>query len=224
MRNVEKENSRRKFIGKVVAGTAVGLTGFSLPFASGGAVPAVANGDADAWFKNAKGRHRIVYDAPEPNGGWAIIWSWIFYLTNNSTQTPDSDMTGMVVLRHNAIPFAMEDRLWKKYKLGEMFKITDNTTKAPAVRNPYYIPGEGDFPLPGIDGIKRLQERGAMFCVCDMALTVYSQFAAQASGLNPAEVKKDWVSGIHKDIQIVPSGVWAIGRAQEHKFAYCFAG
>lgn len=224
MKDQEKENSRRKFIGQVFAGTAAGVTTFSAPFVLKGAASPAGNGEADAWFNKAKGKHRIVYDAPEANGGWSIIWSWVFYLTNNNTQTADNDMTAMVVLRHNAIPLAMEDGLWQKYKLGEMFKITDNTTKAPATRNPYYVPGEGDFPLPGIDGIKRLQERGAMFCVCDMALTVYSQFAANAAGLDPAQVKKDWVSGIQPGIQIVPSGVWAIGRAQEHDFAYCFAG
>lgn len=220
----EKDNSRRKFLGRMVAGTAVGLSAFSVPIVSKGALPGADNGVADAWFKKAKGKHRIIYDATEPHDGYAIIWSWVFYLTNNNTGTPDNDMTAMVVLRHNAIPFAMEDRLWQKYKFGEMFGVTDNTTKAPAIRNPYYTPGDGDFPVPGIDGIKRLQERGAMFCVCDMALTVYSMFAAQAAGLDPAEVKNEWVSGLHKDIQIVPSGVWAVGRAQENGFGYCFAG
>ena len=63
-----------------------------------------------------------------------------------------------------------------------------------------------------------------MFCICDMALTVYSQMAAQPRGLNPEEVKKDWVSGLLPGVQVVPSGVWAIGRAQEHGFAYCYAG
>lgn len=224
MKQTEKDNSRRKFIGQVFAGTAVGLSTFSVPFVSKGAISGGDNGDADSWFKNAKGKHRIIYDATEPHDGFAVIWSWVFYLTNNNTGTPDNDMTAMVVLRHNAIPLAMEDRLWEKYKFGEMFKVTDSTTKAPAIRNPYYVPGEGDFPVPGIDGIKRLQERGAMFCVCDMALTVYSQFAAKAAGLDPVETKKDWVSGIHPGIQIVPSGVWAVGRAQENGFAYCYAG
>jgi intracellular sulfur oxidation DsrE/DsrF family protein len=48
--------------------------------------------------------------------------------------------------------------------------------------------------------------------------------AAKSAGLNPEDVKKDWVSGVLKHIQIVPSGVWAVGRAQEHGFAYCYAG
>ncbi|MFO7258869.1 MAG: Tat (twin-arginine translocation) pathway signal sequence containing protein [Bacteroidota bacterium] len=222
--NNPKDSSRREFLGKIVAGTAAGLTTLSAPLVSTATVTSGPLNEAEAWFKKAKGAHRIVYDAPEPHNGWPFIWSWVFYVTNNNSGTPDSDMTAMVVMRHNAIPFGMQDALWEKHKLGEMFGINDNTTKAPALRNPFYIPKEGDYPLPGIDGIKRLQERGAMFCICDMALTVYSQFAAQPRGLNPEDVKKEWVAGLLPGIQVVPSGVWAIGRAHEHGFAYCYAG
>ena len=220
-------NSRRKFISKLAGGTAVGLTAMAYPFQSftkgNPMIPVASVKDAEEWIKKAKGSHRTVFDAPEPNGGFPFIWTWVFYTTNNTSGTPDNDMTGMVVLRHNGMPFAMEDRLWKKYNLGENFGILDSNKK-PMQRNPYYNPQEGDYPFPGIDGIKRLQERGAMFCVCDMALTVYSTMIANKSNLDPANVKEDWVSGIHKDIQIVPSGVWAVGRAQENGFGYCYAG
>jgi intracellular sulfur oxidation DsrE/DsrF family protein len=215
------ENPRRKFLGQVLAGTAAGITTLSVPF---GAKAIPGSEDADEWFHRAKGKHRIVYDAPEPHEGMPFIWSWVYYLTNNSTGTPDNDMTVMVVLRHKAIPFAMEDRLWEKYKLGEMFNIKDKTTGRPALRNPYYIPREGDFPFPEVQGIQALQGRGAMFCVCDMALKVHSMRAANATRLDPEEVRQDWIKGILKDIQIVPSGVWAVGRAQEHGFGYCYAG
>lgn len=216
--------SRRAFVGKIALGAAAGVTtlsGFRKPDPQ---VALASGADAADWFKKAKGSHRIVYDASEPHDGMPFIWSWVFYLTNNETGVKDDDMTAMVVLRHNAIPFALEDRLWKKYNLGEVFKVTDNTTGKAAVRNPYYVPGEGDFPAPGIEGIQKMQSRGAMFCVCNMALRVYSGIVANSMKLNPDEVYKDWMSGVLKDIQIVPSGVWAIGRAQEHKFAYCYAG
>ena len=42
--------------------------------------------------------------------------------------------------------------------------------------------------------------------------------------LKAEDVKKEWVSGLLPGIQVVPSGVWAIGRAQEKGCAYCFAG
>jgi intracellular sulfur oxidation DsrE/DsrF family protein len=217
---------RRAFIGKLAA-TGIGLPAI-LSSISTQASPTttdnVAADEADAWFKKVKGKHKIVYDASEPHNGFPIIWSWVFYQTNNQTGTPDSDLTAMVVLRHNAIPLAMEDRLWEKYKFGEMFHINDNNTKAAALRNPFYDPQGADFPMAAIEGIKKLQARGVLFCVCDMALTVYSGFAAQAMNLKPEDVKKDWVAGLLPGVQAVPSGVWAIGRAQEKGCAYCYAG
>lgn len=217
-------DSRRSFIGKLAATTGIASMAGPL-FAENTSSPEPHfSGEAEAWFKNVKGKHRVVYDAPEPHMGFPIIWSWAFYLTNNQTGTPDKDMTAMVVLRHNAIPFAMEDRLWSKYKFGEVFTITDNNTGAPALRNPYYTPMGKDFPLPGIDGIKAMIGRGAMFCVCDLALSVYSGMLAQKMGEKPEEVKKEWLTGVLPGIQVVPSGVWALGRAQENNCAYIYAG
>lgn len=223
MKNEQLNSSRRAFVGSLAAGAGM-LAGLPSSLAAVPSTDPSVYADAEEWFKKIKGKHRIVYDASEPHDGMPIIWSWVFYKTNNQTGSPDNDLTAMVVLRHNAIPFAMKDDLWAKYKFGEVFKINDRTTQAAAVRNPYYDPKDGDFPLPGIDGIQKLQSRGALFCVCDMALTVYSGFVAKAANLNPEEVKKDWVSGVHPGVQIVPSGVWAIGRAQEKGCAYCYAG
>jgi intracellular sulfur oxidation DsrE/DsrF family protein len=223
MKPIDHLPSRREFVGTLTASAATLLAGISTSsFATPADQKLVA--DAEEWFKKVKGKHRIIYDAPEPHAGFPIIWSWAYYQTNNQTGSPDTDLTAMVVLRHNGIPIAMEDRLWEKYKFGEVFKIDDNNTKAAAVRNPYYDPQGSDFPLPGIDGVKKLQARGAMFCVCDLALTVYSGFVAKSMSLNPEEVKKDWVSGLLPGVQVVPSGVWAVGRAQEKGCGYCYAG
>jgi len=223
---MKSKNSRRKFIGNLLAGTSVaGLSSVSLALEAATPINPMLVDDADTWLKKGiKGKHRIVYDGPEPHNAFPIIWTWAYYLTNNQTGTPDDDMTGVCVLRHNAIPFAIKDDVWDKYKFGEMFNITDNTTQAPAVRNPYYQPKDGDYPMPGIDGIKQLQDRGALFCVCDLALTVFSNFAAQNSGKSPEAIKADWVAGILPGIQVVPSGVWALGRAQEYGCGYIYAG
>jgi intracellular sulfur oxidation DsrE/DsrF family protein len=149
-------------------------------------------------------------------------------MTNELTGTPSKDTNVVVILRHNAIPYAMEDRLWAKYKFGEVFKIQDAATKTSSVRNPFWKPKAGDFQVPGIGpvaiGINELQDSGVMFCACNMALTVYSAALAQGMGLNADDVKKDFMSGILPGVQVVPSGVWAVGRAQEHGCAYCFAG
>ncbi len=219
------ENSRRQFIGAMALGaTASTLSVLTNPiYAKTKAFEEKLMSDADEWFKKIKGSHRIVYDGSTPHGGFPIIWNWAFYLTNNETGSSDDDITAMTVLRHSALGLAMKDSAWEKYPLGEVFGVKDASGN-PYKRNPYYEPQDGDFPLPGIDGIKRLQERGALFCACDLATKVYSNAVATQMGLDPTEVYNDWVASILPGIQLVPSGVWALGRAQEHGCGYIFAG
>ena len=131
------KNSRRKFIGSLALGATAGLTAMGATFKKNAINLAVDTTEAEAWFKNVKGTHRVVFDAAEPNNAFPIIWTWGFYATNNQTGSPDSDITAMCVFRHNAIPFALDDKLWSKYKLGEVFKINDNRTQKPATRNHY---------------------------------------------------------------------------------------
>ena len=219
------KNSRRQFLGAL----ALGATASTISVLTNNIYANVPIDDAkkmsnaEDWFDKIKGKHRIVYDGSTPHHGFPIIWNWAFYLSNNGTGTPDDDMTAMTVLRHEAIPIAFEDRLWEKYPLGEVFGMKDKMDK-PYTRNPFYEPQEGDFPLPQIEGVKRMQERGAMFCVCDLATQVYSNAVATKMNLDPKAVYEDWVNGVLPDIQLVPSGVWALGRAQEHGCGYIFAG
>ena len=222
----KNNKSRRQFIGALALGATASTIGvLTNPiYAKSSAVLEAELNNADDWFKKIKGAHRIVYDGSTPHDGFPIIWNWAYYMTNNGTGTVDADMTAMTVLRHSALGLALEDRLWKKYKLGELFGVNDNATGKPSLRNPYYEPKAGDFPMPGIDGIKRLQERGALFCACDLATKVYSNAVATQMSLDPTEVYEDWVSGILPGIQAVPSGVWALGRAQENGCGYIFAG
>ena len=223
MNNTDFFPSRRQFVGTLTAGASTLLAGIASPAQASPRTSDLA-ADAEDFFKKVKGKHRIIYDAPEPHDGFPVIWSWAFYKTNNDTGSQDSDLTAMVVLRHNAIPLAMEDRLWEKYKLGEVFHVNDATTGAPALRNPYWIPTDGPFKAFGIDGMKTLQERGVLFCVCDLAISVYSSVVAQSMSLNAEDVRKDWLAGLLPGIQAMPSGVWAVGRAQEKGCAYCYAG
>lgn len=179
--------------------------------------------DAETWMKSIKGKHRIVYDGSYPHKGFPVIWNWAYYLSNNEMGATDDEITAMTVFRHDAIAFALHSDLWKKYPLGEMFHIkkADGT---PYDRNPYYEPQEGDFPMPVIQGVKDLIGRGSMFCVCNLALNVYSGAVAQQMGKDPNEMYEEWKASVLPKIQIVPSGVWALGRAQEEGCGYIFAG
>ena len=219
-----QKNSRRKFIGTLALGATAGITAMATPFRNNVNLLTPGVNDSDSWFKSIKGSHRVVFDAAEPNDAFPIIWTWGFYLTNNQTGSPDNDITAVCVFRHNAMPFALNGDMWSKYKLGENFNIKDNKTKAHALRNPYYDAKDGDFPLNGVDGIKRMQERGAMFCVCNLAIAVYSGMVAKKMGLDAETVRKEWVENVLPGVQIVPAGIWALERAQRQGCSYIFAG
>ncbi len=218
---------RRKFLQSLTLGAAaLGTGGLTAPInASAGNIRSAFGNDPEDWMKKITGKHRIVYDVTEPHHQFPFAWPRVFLLTNEATGTPQSDCSVVVVLRHNAIPFAMDDHLWEKYKFGEMFHVTDVNTDKTAEKNPFWKPAPGTYKFPGFGpvsiGIDELQESGVQFVVCDAAMTVYSAAAAGNDG-DAATVKKEWVGGVFPGIHIVPSGVWAVGRAQEKGCAYCF--
>ncbi len=179
--------------------------------------------DATAWFENIKGEHRVVFDGSMPHHGFPVIWNWAYLLSQNQTGVEDGNATAMTVLRHNAIPFALHSDLWAKYPFGELFEI-HMADGSPYTRNPYYEPQQGDFPLPVVQGIKELIGRGSMFCVCDLALNFYSGQMAAKTGQPAEAIYAEWKAGVLPDIQVVPSGVWALGMAQHKGCGYIFAG
>jgi intracellular sulfur oxidation DsrE/DsrF family protein len=228
MEHIEN-NPRREFLGKLTTGAVAGIAALSSPFMTNAAVAETTTlSDADEWFKKLKGTHRMVFDVTRPHEIFPFAWPRVFLMTNGATGSPESDCGVVVVLRHDAIGYAFEDRLWAKYKFGEVFKANDPATGTAALRNPFSKPKPGDFKVPGVGevaiGINELQASGVMFCVCDVAMTVYSSALAQKTKMDAVEIRKDWMTGLLPGIQVVPSGVWAIGRAQEHNCSYCFAG
>ncbi len=228
--NNANSESRRDFLGKLAAGAAALGTVSLAPFQAQ-AMPELADhpyADSEEWFNKIKGKHRIVFDATQPHELMPFAWPKVFLLTNAATGTPEKDCSVVVVLRHDAVGYALQNEMWEKYKLGELFKAHDPLTKAPATRNPFWKPKPGDYKVPGIGnvaiGINELQDSGVMFCACEMAITVYSAVAADMMKMDAAAVKKEWMAAVLPNIQIMPSGVWALGRAQEHGCTYCFAG
>ncbi len=166
---------RRGFLGRLAAGAAaLGFGGVVSPLRA--AQPRFqevsANPEFEAWLNKITGKHKMIFDVPEPNKGFAFAWARVFLNTTNEAYgTTDAENSVVVVLRHSGIPFAMKDSMWAKYPFGEVFKITDPKTQAPAVRNPVANMQPGDFPIGGV-GIDELLAKGALVGVCSIALTL----------------------------------------------------
>ena len=217
---------RRGFLGAMAAGAAsFGVAALANPVIAEAEVLLQPGGDPafDAWLGKIKGKHRQVFDAPGHHEGMPLAWARVFLMSNAQVGVPKDEITSVLVLRHDAIGIAMKSNLWDKYKFGEVFKVTDKVTSAPAIRNPWHMPKPGELLLPDMS-VEALLKSGVLIGVCDLALTVYSGVIGKAMNMDPAAVKKEWVAGLIPGVQRVPSGVLAVNRAQEHQCTYCFAG
>jgi intracellular sulfur oxidation DsrE/DsrF family protein len=226
------QQSRRGFLGTIASGAAaMGLATLS-PLQQIHANTGLNSTDPDPeqLFKNLKGKHRAIFDVIAPNKENPILpfaWARVFLLTNEATGTPTKDNDVVVVLRHDGIPYAFEDKAWSKYGFGQMFGAMTPGTTNPATKNdmwkpakPYEVPGIGPVPI----AINDLQDSGVHFVVCNVAMTVYSAVIADKMKLKKEDVFNDFKASLLPGVTIVPSGVWAVGRAQENKCAYFYAG
>ena len=131
--------------------------------------------------------------------------------------------TAVVVLRHGAFPMALGNEMWRKYRIGESFKILDSETKAPAVKNPFLHPKPGVLPLDGM-AIDVLLASGTVFGACHVALLGQSKMLAGNAGVSAEAAAKEWTANVIAGITIIPSGTWGVNRAQEAGCTYCAGG
>lgn len=219
MNEFEPESTpRRGFLARLAMGTVALLAGGQATSrASSASLEKV-----EPWLTRIKGKHRQIFDAMDINSGFPLVMTHIWLMTNKSAYNlPASKLSAVLVLRHNAIAICMNDAMWAKYKLGELFNVTDPATSKPAERN-IYATAKG-FPLPPMAeaAMDKLKEHGVILCGCNMALMHYSEVAAEKVGVAKETAMQDWMKGLVPGVTLVPSGVLAVGRAQEHGCTYC---
>jgi intracellular sulfur oxidation DsrE/DsrF family protein len=129
-------------------------------------------------------------------------------------------MTAVVVLRHFAMPLALNDDIWAKYRIGALLNVTDPTTKVAAVRNVF----RENVPLhPGLTYKELAADPRVVLTACNKALTVISMMAGQQIGVAPDVAKREFTQGLLPGFSLVASGVYAVHRAQQAGCTYCKA-
>jgi hypothetical protein len=216
MRDLNQHTSnvrpRRRFFGRIAAMSALGLFGFAATTAR--AQP--AQSDGPDWPGTLKGRHRQVFDVYGINEGFPLGFA-------NNFLAPNESATAVMIFRHKGLPYALGSAMWEKYKIGESFKILDPETKAPAVKNPYFQPKPG--VLANNDAaLDRLLDKGTVMGACAVALRGQSRRLAANAGVNAEEALKEWTANLIPGVTVVPSGTWAVNRAQEAGCTYCAGG
>ena len=205
---------RRSFFGHLGGAVVLGLAG--LVPRSLYAQTQTTRPDGLNWPGPLQGRHRQVVDAYEVNAGFPLAFAYTFVAPNESA-------TSVIVLRHFALPIALGDAMWAKYKIGESFKIIDPETKAPAVKNPFLHPKPGILIVDDM-ALDRLLAKGTVIGACNIALQVQSKMLAGNAGVSADEAEKEWAANLVPGITLIPSGTWGVNRAQEGGCTYCAGG
>jgi hypothetical protein len=221
-KEINKILERREFMGLATAMAAVGVAA-ALPASIANAADG-ASTPFTRWLDTIDGKHRVVLDMREHNDGMALAWAWVYFLTASEAYgVPENEVGVVLVIRHNAIPVALDDSAWRKYDLGEMFKINDPDTGKPAVQNPFYLTMNGEGFLPDM-ALQKLIDRGVNVGACDMAIHHYSSVAAQEMGMRHEDVKADWNQAVLPGVSHMPSGLVACQGAVSRGCAYLYAG
>jgi intracellular sulfur oxidation DsrE/DsrF family protein len=213
-------DTRRSFLGSMAA-SALAVA----------AIPSMASAEpaglaaTEPWLAGVSAaKHRAVVDGLNVNGGWPGIFAGNYVKTMTETyQLAPKTVHAMLVLRHFGASAGFTDAIWSKYNVGAALGIMDPATKAPATRNPFVNSHEGDLMVPAF-AIDRLAAAGVTVCVCNVATMALSQMLGTAAGIKPADAYAEWKANLAPGATIVPSGVLALGRAQETGCAFISGG
>ena len=178
-----------------------------------------------SWADKITGKHRAVFDSVEISAALGLIRPLFWFKDYADVyNAPASDMSCVIVLRHNAIWLIMDDEYWAHHKIGEATKIMDPATKAPITRNPAL--GANPFGLPAEvadDSLRKsLATSTVLACNVAFGLQVVPKVMADMK-LDQAKAREMALKHVVPGVILQPSGVFATLRAQEAGCQYLLA-
>ncbi len=220
------QNQRRNFLTKMISSAAAfSLATLVSPFKAGAetlTTPAVSTDSSSKWLMNLSAKHKMVFDVLKNNDGVFMVGLGNYLNGYNTDGTPDKDINAVVVFRHIMVICAINDDMWEKYKFGEVFKLNDPKTGEFAKNNVYWkdnlVADLANFT------IHRMQKRGVLFGVCAKGLDSVHEHIAMVYKLSKSDITKEISANMLPDIEIIPSGLWGVDRAQEQGCNYCYTG
>jgi intracellular sulfur oxidation DsrE/DsrF family protein len=170
----------------------------------------------------AKARYRVVFNASAIDDGGVFSYaSGFFDQYHEVHNTTDAETTPVVVFRRLGTPMVLNDHLWDRYELGKDTSTNDPDTGTAARRNVFWRAGRSGNAATKIE---TLHQRGMISLVCNVSLgNIGRRFAEKANG-NVEEVQQEFRTNLVPGAIVVPSGVYALIRAQNAGCAYYMPG
>ena len=174
--------------------------------------------DADfdfSWIEKLTGKHKAVFDAIDVSEGAALFRANMWRNQYKQVYNTDAkDMNAIVVLRHHGFALAMNSEYWSKYEVAKEFKILDDSGN-PLKSNPN--DGKGAMSIQGFI------ESGGIVLACNVAFGAMVGGLRRKENITREEAEKLGRSYLVPGVNLQPSGVFAVLRAQEAGAHYIVA-
>lgn len=214
-------HDRREFLERLTLGTAA--LG-AIPFITPAELAAQAGSHWDmSWTDKVRGKRRAVFDVPEIEDGYgvwrAIIWKKQY---GQVFRIPESQLSVVLILRHNAIALAMNQAFWEKYGIGTAKGVKDPITTQPTRRNPVVDrTGANALPEQFADFyLEAFMAGGGVALACALAFRDCVSLIAQQDQVAMDEADRRARGYLVPGIVMQPSGVFAATVAQEYGCRY----
>jgi hypothetical protein len=166
-------------------------------------------------------QYRVVFNTSEVSDGAVLSYVSSFLDDFHTVHgTTDQQTRPVIVFRRLGTPMALNDAMWERYAIGEDQKIKDANTKAAATRNVFWKPRDGATGWEAQSALEPLQRRGLMSLVCNVALGNWATGMARKYQRDPEAVKAEWRENLIPGAILVPSGIYALIRAQNAGCAF----
>jgi intracellular sulfur oxidation DsrE/DsrF family protein len=225
---LQSSMARRLFIARLGVGAGVvGANVISSPAigAQGAADTAwrPARHTQDDWYDKIPGVHRFLFDTSTAESmGWSLQFATNYFTANQDVYgLKESDLAVIIVARHKSTSFAYNDSIWAKYgkQISEQAEFVDPKTKEPPKINVYGPAGE----TAQAGRMEALIKKGVQFAVCSASTRGIATRIAKANGLEVDSVVKEITSNLIGNSHMVPAGILAVNRAQEHGYSFIYS-
>src|SRR3990172_5743449 len=104
---------RRPFLERAAVGAAAFAAVPLLASCEGGEEEEARLPADEPWLKPLTGKHKHMFDAPESNEGFPLIFAWAYLETmTKSYNLQAGEANAIIITRHFGIPIALTDAIW----------------------------------------------------------------------------------------------------------------
>jgi hypothetical protein len=223
---------RREFLSWLGAGTLLALSGQRAGAQQAGDSRAAGAGPKPvsdrwdlSWVERVRGDARAVFDVPTPGEGegvWrAERWREDYQEVYGAAQ---SELTAVLVIRHEAIPLIMDDDYWRRFGVGEKLRIREHGTKKWAESNPVSSSRDGAPTADDRYTLQHFMASGGIVLACHLAFSgrIVADFR-KSDKLSGDEAEARAREHVLPGVILQPSGIFAVLRAQQAGCAYVVA-